>query len=263
MLGTSGCGNAIVKARLEHAANLHGSIRGPVRRCALQMFRSRHWETIPTDTRYICKQAIKQMNNIGLEVLATYEIEFRLFKLKDGQPAWQPCSTATPSCSAKSSRSSPIWSVAVAQRGLHVEVMFAAQRVRRSGLIHDEASFLDRRATGWHLNLSLWTSGNRLNNIFHAADSSSKQLSTTATDCGQLANGELLPTAAHALGRQPKCDYGVDNRMTTFRLQTQRKETSRVESRIVSSACNPYLALWRRLSCRIWMESSAISGLTR
>ncbi|PAA91471.1 hypothetical protein BOX15_Mlig030319g3 [Macrostomum lignano] len=287
MLADSGCGNAIVKAdwsTLRTYTAQSGAQYGDV---LCNMFVAGTGEPYPTDTRYICKQAIKQMNNIGLEVLATYEIEFRLFKLKDGQPAWQPVqygnafvfSEVEPfltdlerSCSAAGLHVEvmhseygsgqvevnllPQWGIESVDEGFRFKLI-AKETARR----HDfEASFMTKRlpgqtGNGWHLNLSLWTSGNRLTNIFHAADSSSKQLSTTGEQflSGLLHHARALTAVSsptvncyrrlHTPWAPTKCDYGVDNRMTTFRLQTQRKETSRVESRIVSSACNPYLAL--------------------
>uniref|UniRef100_A0A1I8IM88 Lengsin n=1 Tax=Macrostomum lignano TaxID=282301 RepID=A0A1I8IM88_9PLAT len=287
MLADSGCGNAIVKAdwsTLRTYTAQSGAQYGDV---LCNMFVAGTGEPYPTDTRYICKQAIEQMNNIGLEVLATYEIEFRLFKLKDGQPAWQPVqygnafvfSEVEPfltdlerSCSAAGLHVEvmhseygsgqvevnllPQWGIESVDEGFRFKLI-AKETARR----HDfEASFMTKRlpgqtGNGWHLNLSLWTSGNRLTNIFHAADSSSKQLSTTGEQflSGLLHHARALTAVSsptvncyrrlHTPWAPTKCDYGVDNRMTTFRLQTQRKETSRVESRIVSSACNPYLAL--------------------
>lgn len=286
MLTDSGCGNALVKPNWETLRRYTAQSGAKYGDVISSMYLAGTEDPYPTDTRHICQRAIKQLADIGLEVLATFEIEFRLFNLKDGQPAWQPkefgnaylTSGVEPfltdldrSCRAAgldievmhSEYGSgqvevnlvPQWGIESVDHGFLFKLI-AKETARQHGF---DASFMTKQlpgqtGNGWHLNLSVWSNDQRTN-IFHAVGNTENRLPLTGEQflSGMLLHARALTAVSsptvncyrrlHTAWAPTKSDYGVDNRFTTFRLQTQLERTSRVESRIVSSACNPYLAL--------------------
>ena len=105
-----------------------------------------------------------------------------------------------------------------------------------------------------HLNLSLWTQtsdGERKNAFYDANDPHKMSNVFRHFLAGLIKHGKALcafwcPTVncyrrLKSYGHCPKLDWGFDNRKSSFRVKQGQQYSTYIESRVPSSACNPYL----------------------